>query len=287
MIKINKVRALFFLVMAVTSLLLLSSGLSRVIPNTLWVTPNFASDADSAAVKSAEDTLLEASSRATSSVLRMLFLSTIIVMPVALFFALLSREVRRALLHEIKRAVPLFITIIAFAYLIPRLNFKNPRPSTLAAGSEMPAWIASPTVLVSFLISFTLLTLILGVGWVVWRRTRPSALARIAIETEATIHELRTGRHFRNVIIEYYARMCRILREQRRLERTTSMTPREFAHRLNVLGVGGAEAQRLTRLFEAVRYGAQSPGKREEQEAIECLSAIARAAASSRQAPGI
>jgi hypothetical protein len=54
------------------------------------------------------------------------------------------------------------------------------------------------------------------------------------------------------------------------------MTPREFEARLATAGLREDHIQRLTRLFEAVRYGTQSPGKREEREAVDCLTAIVR-----------
>ena len=40
---------------------------------------------------------------------------------------------------------------------------------------------------------------------------------------------------------------------------------------------GYCPVKKLTRLFESVRYGAASPSREEEQEAIACLSAIVKA----------
>ena len=55
------------------------------------------------------------------------------------------------------------------------------------------------------------------------------------------------------------------------------MTPREFEQYLAKSGLRTEDIQRLTRLFESVRYGDKSPGKREEKEAVDCLNAIVRA----------
>jgi 2-iminoacetate synthase ThiH len=53
------------------------------------------------------------------------------------------------------------------------------------------------------------------------------------------------------------------------------MTPHEFAQRLEKAGLPAHPVQQLTRLFERVRYGAFNPGKKDVDEAVACLNAIA------------
>jgi hypothetical protein len=58
------------------------------------------------------------------------------------------------------------------------------------------------------------------------------------------------------------------------IRRQEAMTPSEFANRLESVGLPGDPVRRLTRLFEAVRYGAKKPGQDESHEATVCLNAI-------------
>jgi len=60
------------------------------------------------------------------------------------------------------------------------------------------------------------------------------------------------------------------------LNRRASMTPREFERRLVNAGVDADAVDRLTRLFERVRYGNQEIDPTDEAEAESCLAAIAR-----------
>jgi hypothetical protein len=58
------------------------------------------------------------------------------------------------------------------------------------------------------------------------------------------------------------------------------MTPREFVRSLTAMGLPELAVQRLTRLFEDVRYGARVTGDQEEGEAIASLTAIVDASRS-------
>ena len=53
--------------------------------------------------------------------------------------------------------------------------------------------------------------------------------------------------------------------------------PGRLSRLLELGELPGGRVPRLTRLFEDVRYGTVSPGKREEQQAIASLKAIAEA----------
>ena len=60
----------------------------------------------------------------------------------------------------------------------------------------------------------------------------------------------------------------------RGLFRAKAMTPAEFARRLERAGLPGDAVRRLTRLFEAVRYGGRKSSQKEINEAVSCLTAI-------------
>jgi hypothetical protein len=78
-------------------------------------------------------------------------------------------------------------------------------------------------------------------------------------------------------VLRCYREMSQILSEQRGVARPRDMTPREFEQQLATVGLRDEHIRRLTRLFERVRYGARLAGEHEEREAVDCLSAIARA----------
>lgn len=267
---------LVFLVAGVAGLLLLAAGLSGMDMTTEWRFYDFGGD--DAARAFPGDGSSGAANRFLSiprSVLQALFLSLLILVPISLILALFSEEMRRTIIQELKRAAVIVIIIAAVIIVLRRLNLSGrqgePLPGMQQA-PDMPHWIAQPSALAAFIIAFLLLSLLLVIGWRAWLQRRPQPLQLIAAEAQATVQELRAGRDFRNAITECYFRMCQVLQEERRIKRAEGMTPREFAQYLEEIGLASGQAMRLTRLFEAVRYGARTPGAREEREAIECLS---------------
>lgn len=283
MVDRRRVTTLLFLVAGVAGLLLLAAGLSGMEMTTEWRFYDFG--ADGAGRGSRGDPGQTAVDRFLSippTVLQALLLSLMILVPISLILALFSREMRRTIFAELKRAAVIVLIVAAVVIALRRLNLggqDGPLAPGLRSAPDMPRWIAHPSALAAFLIGVVLLSLLLVVAWQAWLRRRPQPLQRIAAEARATVHELRTGRDFRNAITECYFRMCQVLQEERRIKRAEGMTPREFAHHLEEIGLSGGQAMRLTHLFEAVRYGARTPGAREEREAIECLSILQDASA--------
>ena len=84
-----------------------------------------------------------------------------------------------------------------------------------------------------------------------------------------------------NTVIRCYPEISLILLEQRGINRTETMTPREFERVLKDRGLPSEQVRVLTRLFEMVRYGTKVPDKEEENIAIESLSSIIDAIRSS------
>ena len=54
------------------------------------------------------------------------------------------------------------------------------------------------------------------------------------------------------------------------------LAPREFEGHLGAAGLRDDHIRRLTRLFEAARYGGRGSSERDRREAIDCLAAIVR-----------
>ena len=275
-----KYTALLFLLTAVFSLLILSSGLSATDVSTEWQSFNLDDSGMQPINANALNELLARLSDIPNSILQALYFSLIIIVPIVIVFAILSPEMRQGILHELKRAISLAIWVAAFAYLF-RLWQQRGKTSQIVSGAgglpSTPDWIRHPSAAIAFGLTLLLLAVIIGAAWFLWRKLRPEPLDLLAREAQTTIVELQMGRNFKNSIIECYANMCQVLHQERKLVRAQGMTPREFAARLERFGVVGAQAQRLTNLFEKVRYGRHEPTDQDKADAIACLESIVQA----------
>jgi len=118
-------------------------------------------------------------------------------------------------------------------------------------------------------------------GWLLyrfmsyWGRRRPDAGLEAALAGEAgqAAQALRQGDALRAVVVRCYQAMCEVLQGRQRFA-AHSLTPREFEHRLGEAGIQDPLIGRLSRLFERVRYGAQSEGQNDKREALSCLEGI-------------
>jgi hypothetical protein len=138
---------------------------------------------------------------------------------------------------------------------------------------NIPDWFAFVFGLVLFLV-------VIALAWRAWQhRKRPgqSALGLLYDEALSAKQALQAGENFRNVILRCYYEMGQVVDRQRGVRRKDDMTPREFERRLVEIGLPAEPVARLTRLFEAVRYGSKQPSEGAERQAIECLDAIIRA----------
>jgi hypothetical protein len=197
---------------------------------------------------------------------------------------ILSRRLRRELLRRILTTLAVVVALhllLNGLRSVPRLAEGGPAdpaapPPTANVGEPFPTFVAQPAPWLVLAISVLLVALLIGVIWLVWRRSRPprTALAQLADEAQAALSELQAGGDVSNAVLRCYREMSRVLNEQRGIARPRDMTPREFEQQLAAVGLRDGHIQQLTRLFERVRYGAGRTGEREEREAIDCLAAI-------------
>lgn len=137
-----------------------------------------------------------------------------------------------------------------------------------------------PSSTTSYLISFAFALLFVLAMWFVYRAWRKyvaanqSPLREIARIARTSLRDLTSGRDSSDVIIKCYLHMSDVVADKRKLRRDEAMTPQEFALRLERAGLPGEAVQRLTRLFETVRYGDRKSGPREVNEAVGCLNTI-------------
>lgn len=224
---------------------------------------------------------------------KQLFFWGMMFLIVLLISSLLDAELRKQLLYAFLR-VALFA--LGFFYLIK----KNPQMFAGLLGqlsisenmalnptaADAPAPVFEPPQVsgwFSFAVTLGIILLIvLLIWWMngVWTRMRELSagrdvsLSEIAAIARASIKDLNSGKNYENAIIECYARMSNVVQEKQGLRREQTMTPTEFAIRLSRAGLPREPIERLTQLFESVRYGRLAAGQREIDEAVLSLTSI-------------
>ena len=153
-------------------------------------------------------------------------------------------------------------------------------PASANGGDPAPAFVAPQTdSWLSYVLGIALAAALVFVAWKaygIWQELNPppSAMNQLAKIARTSLHELSSGRDSTDVILNCYFRMSDAVAEKKNLERKASMTPGEFAVRLERAGLPGDAVKRLTRLFESVRYGGRKSDPASVNEAVACLTTI-------------
>ncbi len=195
---------------------------------------------------------------------------------------IVSPNFRRELMRMIAMVIPLVI-------LLPQIAKTMAQQSEMAeeqqAGGYLlgeatypqpPDFIQNPPEWLFLVINTLLLLIILGGIFYLWRRLRPNsdAYAVVVKEVRRALSNLDSGLELKDVVIACYAQMCRGLQESQQITRHQAMTPREFELHLSSAGIASTHIQKLTRLFEDVRYGQESTDADTENDARLCLQSI-------------
>jgi hypothetical protein len=281
----KKIFLFVLLGIAVLAIVLLSAGISTLE----LARSNFRSlapqESSPEILRSPEDILNEPASAANVAVSIFLLIALLI----SIVHFILSPEARARVIQRFLRLVfIIFAVYIIATRLGQRLNLDMETPDGGSQGeflilpidevtSNFPEWA-------TYLLSFTLLSIVASVAWFIWQRSRkqPPALDLLAVEARAALQELRSGADFKNTIIHCYFEMCTVLNRERGIRRAEGMTAREFERELARLGMPVEPVTQLTRLFEMARYDAGTPNRQDEKAAWACLSAIANVEGSSR-----
>lgn len=209
---------------------------------------------------------------------------------ILLFIWLLPPEARKRLLRQILRfAIGILALILALKYqliklpelggqLAPAAEQTGLGPTDAAAVAQfqppqMAPWMVYGASLTA--VAFPLLA-----AFLIYRRwfqhpfRSAFQLKSIADIARSSLDDLAAGRKWSDVIVECYVRMREAVSERRGLLRTPSTTPREFADRITRAGLPAEAVDRLTRLFESVRYGDHSGSEADIRDAAACLNAI-------------
>lgn len=207
-----------------------------------------------------------------------------------LIAVLLSPEARKRLLLALFRAAvtywvlyllftryPQVLSRISEAFAlsgIPRVAHTDTVPPPVFVPPPTSSWM-------TYFIGFGIALLLAFLAWRIlriWRKPNPSVsdlpVRRLAGVARASLGDLTSGRDSTDVILNCYFRMSDVVAEKKNLDRRASMTPQEFAARLEQAGLPSEAVKRLTRLFESVRYGQRQSDLKMVNEAIACLATI-------------
>ena len=143
------------------------------------------------------------------------------------------------------------------------------------SGTPVPVSFAPPVVpgWVRYAVTLAIIGLAGAFGYLVWSllHTPKEQLHEI---TRLALDDLFAGRDWEDVVIRCYADMSAAISRRRGVGRHQAMTPREFAVRLERIGLPPNSVSRLTRLFEQARYGSHQSTPDQVREATDCLAEI-------------
>jgi hypothetical protein len=210
-----------------------------------------------------------------------------------LITSLLSPELRKQLIYAFLRTAGFVLILFyiikrepqLFAGFLSRISSFGQNLTISPETDPSPAPVFEPpqeTSWLSFAVALgIILAVVLFLWWAnrLWLHIRESnasyqSLDEIAAIARDSLGDLKAGRNYDNAIVECYDRMSEVIAKKQGLQRAHTMTPSEFAARLTRAGLPRDPIQKLTSLFEAVRYGRQPAGQVEINQAMHSLTAI-------------
>ncbi len=213
----------------------------------------------------------------------------LLLLPLSIIYLFLSPEARRRVLRDVAVITSFLLLLYLLANVFQpggagsdeileeqsvnaAMPFEDP-PSPGDFVTNPPSWF-------TFGVSFIVIAIILAIAALLWSRWRArsalnaSPLDKIVSEAQDALQELRSGANLKETVIRCYYEMCQTFSKERGIDRHKGMTPREFEQHLARAGLRNEHVQKLTRLFEGVRYGDQLASQKMEREAVLCLEAI-------------
>ncbi len=207
----------------------------------------------------------------------------------ALVGMMLSPELRKRLITiAIRVAITywgLYLLFTRYREILAQMGLNLASPagglSEAANGAALPVFEPpQPASWALYLLAFGIIILVIFIGWKAysfWKEINaPPGFAkdRIAKIARASLLDLSSGKESTDVILNCYYRMGDAISHRKSIDRSASMTPSEFASRLQAAGFPFEAVQTLTRLFESVRYGGRKSEPRMVDEAVASLTSI-------------
>lgn len=215
----------------------------------------------------------------------------ILLLPVYILIGLLSKEERNKLLANVIMIL-LLLLIMIWPYKNDQANIQPDELFTLLPEfNNLPKVELDPDGLPTFqadLKPWLLPLIMIGTAVLLaaaaffsskFLSTRDSLdrspYLDIAENAQTALEEIEGAKiDFDDIIIRCYAEMSHTLQTEQGIQRDQAMTTSEFEQELLSKGFPAQPIQRLTQLFEQVRYGHQHPMEDEKQVAAESLSEI-------------
>lgn len=286
---------LFFGAVAVLSLILLAGSLT-----SLELGPGQQFRFEEAAPTLVPEGVPEGWMRSLVVLFRIALILGWLLLPLYLIMLVFSKEARKRLLRDLMMVLPILVLL----YLLNtsqvgrnmaenlELNINEMETTELEGAAKLappefqppPEWVTTAVIAVLALI---VTAIVAGLIYVFWKRSREKniePIRRVEKEAQAALDAIETGGDLREAVIRCYIQMIEAIKEYRGIYRERDMTPHEFEQYLARRGLPHEPVHQLTQLFEQVRYGAQMPGRREENTAISSLSAIITACQKTRSA---
>lgn len=274
----TKSTVLLFFVIALGALFLLASSLSNLELQPGTAFPGGAGSESAVAEAGAAPQLGSYSIPLLRGLFALAFLILMIYVPTRMIL-LVDRKV-------IVRLVLVMIVILVVVAILPRVTltptgysineFTEINPPPVFNYPVMPLGQPPQT-----LIWLVLVGIGLGAGFLLFKLVERSPAtdsleAEMLQEAEEAVQALNAGSNLRNVIVRCYLQMALILQEKQSVQRSASMTVREFEDQLDALGFPGGAVHQLTHVFEKVRYGNQPAAPQDEAIALDSLNEIIR-----------
>jgi uncharacterized membrane protein len=283
---LHKRRTLIFLVSGMALLFIVATSLPNlrllagepfVLPPLLMMRP----------------TLLGGMADVTILFFRLVIALLVFGLPVAVIWCLLDRRRLKQLVVYLASLGLIYWLLTSFVPQERALQLDNllrpvapPAAASPGEGQAPSQCTAGPSETTVWIVTFVVVMLILALAgaliWWISKRRSTSPRQALANEAQDALAALQAGGPLEATIERCYREMCMVLQRDRNVLRNASMTPSEFVQTLRRTGLPIAPFQQLTHLFEDLRYGAGKPGLREEQQAIESLSAIVAACGGAR-----
>jgi len=279
----RRLRIIIFFTLAITATVLLATSLTGVQFSPGKALPfsweEFEVPQASAAIPGGE---------ATFNIFRAIYFLVWLLFPILVIILIISPEARKAFFKQAIRILPFILLILLAGRFIQNLTANQGVEGEGAAGAPQmglaypgpqetfepasPSWAVWG---VSLALAVLIVVVFLVVLWFFWsRRRKETGMAQIAAGAQNALDELEKGANLRNVVMRCYYEMSQVISETRGIKRGADLTPQEFQSRLLEKGLPREPVSSLTSLFEEVRYGTKTPGKYEEQRAVESLTAI-------------